>query len=398
MNKDLIKFGVDWLNGVLPCSDALEVFKALETFSSKLRLDRWSLQASGMYNYKTRFMLDGKPFVQLAFNPVVEGSFEVSSTTNNPGIFFSISGDGLRYLSSLGGEQTALNKLLFYFYRNGFKASRFDVYCDILDKKNKVVPLIQKSFRYFLQPRVGYPTLTTNITRQRKNVKLYRVEGDNGVYYNCSLGSRGSDQTLFRCYNKYDEVKDGRLSDKSDQIFEDYKVTDYWYRLEYEIHKRHASEYFNAVMEQAEKNNQLITFVDCFLSAFDRTFTPVIFDAVSKSRICALPVSPSWSTFRDQIASCPQLFISSNSIPYVPMSKSRLHSYIKKNSAFVFNMLTAMLFDRDFGLSVISEGADKYRKNNRYNEIRDELHIDKDFSHQTALFQAFSSLCEQFAS
>jgi len=121
------KFGMDWLNGVLPLTEVDEVFDALASFSSKLRKERWQLASTGKYNYKARYMLDNKPFIQLMFNPAyytsddLPGSFAMSpDESNNPHIFFSISGDGIRYLSSIGGDFTALNKLLCYFYANGF--------------------------------------------------------------------------------------------------------------------------------------------------------------------------------------------------------------------------------------------------------------------------------------
>lgn len=296
MDKNLYKFGMDWLNGVLPVYDVSEVFNTLAVFSSKLRFDRWELVNSGKYNYSRRYCLDGKASIQLMYNPVSdeeaftacvkEDSPESSNirTHNNPYVFFSISGDGIRYLHSLGGEQSALNKLLFYFYRNGFKASRFDVYCDILDSSNEVVPLIQKAFKYFRFPQVGKITLRTSVQRLDKNCDVRRHHDSKGkVYYNCTLGNHGTRFGMFRCYNKLEEVLNGRLAEFSDVILKEYGVKDYWYRLEYELHKENAAACFNACLANAESENVALSFESIFASALERVFSVALYERYTQT-------------------------------------------------------------------------------------------------------------------
>lgn len=298
MDKNLYKFGMDWLNGVLPVTDVWEVFSTLEKFSSKLRFERWELVNSGKYNYSRRFCLDGKATIQLMYNPVSEeeaftaccavpkdkNDKPIHKTHNNPYVFFSISGDGIRYLHSLGGDVSALNKLMFYFYNNQFKASRFDVYCDILDKKNTAVPLIQKAFKYFLYPRVGMPTLRTNVQRKSCNISMYRGVDDKGkVYHNCVLGNHGTRFGMFRCYNKRMELLEGRLCDKGFQLLKDYSNPDYLWRLEYEMHKEHASACFDSCMKQAVDNDNILSFDNVFASALERVFDIVEFNFSSRS-------------------------------------------------------------------------------------------------------------------
>ena len=113
------RFGMDWLNGVLPIQDVHELFNILGTFSSKLRFERWEEVPTGKYNYKRRFCLDGKASIQLMYNPISDEEYfqachnleNLPGYNNNSYVFFSISGDGIRYLNSIGGSQTALNKL-----------------------------------------------------------------------------------------------------------------------------------------------------------------------------------------------------------------------------------------------------------------------------------------------
>ena len=316
---------MDWLNGVLPVQDVKAVFDLLAVFSSKLRFERWQLCNSGRYNYSKRFCLDGKASIQLMFNPVsIEEGFTACKpletvggevlygTSNNPYVFFSISGDGIRYLHSLGGEVSALNKLLFYFYRHGFKASRFDTYCDILDEDNTIVPLIQEAFSYVGREQVGKPAICTRLRRDRnvgdstvktplrKNFQSWTIQDDNGNdFTNCQLGHHASSVGMFRCYNKLIEIRDSRLSEYSAEIAHLYDAENYWYRLEYEMHKDNANICFNALMSQAESCNTPLCFEDIFFSVFDKVFCIVVQPSVSYS-LGHSPMSPLWTTFRQE--------------------------------------------------------------------------------------------------
>ncbi len=304
MDKKLYKFGMDWLNGVLPVSDVWSAFEMLEKFSSKLRFGRWTLLNSGLYNYARRYALDGKMTIQLMYNPVSdEQGFTADMNHNNSGIFFSISGDGIRYLHSLGGDVSALNKLLFYFYRNNFKASRFDVYCDILDKDNDIVPLLTEAFSSFGQETVGHYAISTNVQHNRKNVTMYRGLNDDGSeFWNTTLGHHGTRFGMFRCYNKYVEMTDGRLSDMSSDVFKSYDVEDYWYRLEYEMHKENAAACFNALMSRAEAENSPLCFEDIFYSVYERVFSVVTYSSVGR-KLGDCPIVSSWASFGAELQS-----------------------------------------------------------------------------------------------
>ncbi len=299
MDKKLYKFGMDWLNGVLPVSDVMSVFEMLEKFSSKLRFDRWTPLNSGRYNYARRYALDGKMTIQLMYNPVSdEEGFTADMNHNNSGIFFSISGDGIRYLHSLGGDVSALNKLLFFFYRYGFKASRFDTYCDILDEDNSIVPLIVEAFSYARHETVGKPFIKTNFHRTNNNFHRYPVVDDNGTeWWNCQLGHHASNVGMFRCYNKLVEVADGRLSEMSVDVFKSYDVDDYWYRLEYEMHKENAAACFNALMSRAEEENSPLCFEDIFYSVFDRLFSVGVANTYNQFTNGCHKVCDVWASF-----------------------------------------------------------------------------------------------------
>ena len=341
------KFGMDWLNGVLPTEDVAEVWSTLESFSSKLKKSRWHLASTGKYNYKTRYMLDNKPFIQLLFNPI---GFEADGTpldytlnendSNNPYIFFSISGDGIRYLASIGGDMTALNKLMCYFYANDFRASRFDVYCDILDKKNEIVPLLKKSFDYFLQPRVGYPTLCTNMHRDRKNIQIrYSYDDEGKRFYNLQLGHHGSLFGMFRCYNKFVEVLDGRLEGFASDIFKEYSVTDYWYRLEYEIHEA-ASICFNAAMQESCENG-VFSVQSVFASAASKMFTPVVPNTVSDfaKGYKTAERKVIWTDFLSFISQNDLFCLCLSTVPFVLSDRRRMRKNMDRLKGYIYALM-----------------------------------------------------------
>lgn len=374
MDKKLYKFGMDWLNGVLPVSDVLSVFDMLEKFSSKLCFDRWTLLNSGRYNYARRYVLDGKMTIQLMYNPVSdEEGFIADMNHNNSGIFFSISGDGIRYLHSLGGDVSALNKLLFYFYRNSFKASRFDTYCDILDSSNEVVPLIQDAFDNFQFPEYNRPTLRTNVHRKRGNVTLTSYFDDNGdKFTNCTLGHHGTRFGMFRCYNKFVEVSDGRLSEMSSDVFKSYDVEDYWYRLEYEMHKENAAACFNALMSRAESENSPLCFEDIFYSVFERVFTVV--DYRTPSGMGNQPTSNVWASFGAELSSNTEYLVQFGGVPYIKCSLKRLGSNAERISAYYYAIGQYLdTLDYDERRRFLSEARDKYEKQSKYNLLRDEI-------------------------
>lgn len=328
MDKRFYKFGMDWLNGVLPVTDVSEVFKMLEVFSGRLRFERWQLVNSGKYNYSRRYCLDGGAMIQLMYNPVsdeqcmtacepdewVNGvpvlAEKKEGIHHNPYVFFSISGDGIRYLNSLGGEVSALNKLLFYFYRHGFKTSRFDVYCDILDCNNAIVQCITEAFSYARCEQVGKPFIKTNFRRTNNNFKQYSLVDENGTkWYNSQLGNHGSNMGMFRCYNKLLEMTDGRLADISEEVFKDYDVSDYWYRLEYEVHKDYAAQCFNSLMQNAENCNSPLCFEDIFYSVFCRFFSISIANTAWQLVDGSAKCSTVWNEFSEELCNSKEYFV-----------------------------------------------------------------------------------------
>lgn len=383
MDKKLYKFGMDWLNGVLPVSDVQFVFDLLGMFSSKLKQERWVLLNSGRYNYARRYCLDGNMTMQLMYNPVSDDNYMTADMQhNNSGIFFSISGDGIRYLHSLGGDVSALNKLLFYFYRNSFKASRFDTYCDILDESNEIVPLIQEAFDYVGREQVGKPLIRTRLRRSgsalRTNFRRETYTNDDGsTFTNCTLGHHGSTVGMFRCYNKKVEVADGRLSELSSDLFKSYDVDDYWYRLEYEMHKENAAACFNALMSRAEEENSPLCFEDIFYSVFQRVFSliePQASYQMASNRFDEVPVSAAWASFGSELEANAIHLVQFESVPYIKCTLSLLEKNARNIKGYFYAIgqyLNTLPLDER--VKFMKEARDNYESKARYNTLRDEI-------------------------
>ena len=425
MDKKDYKFGLDWLNGVLPVEDVSAVFDMLEVFSSKLRFNRWQLTNSGKYNYSRRYCLDGEASIQLMYNPVSEEELmtackpveyvslteyiKAAGTSNNPYVFFSISGDGIRKLHAMGGEVSALNKLLFYFYRHNFKASRFDTYCDILDKNNAIVPLIQEAFTMAGREQIGKPFIKTNFRRDRKNKETgevskaperrnfqywTKVDDDGNQFMNCQLGHHGSNIGMFRCYNKLIEVSDGRLADFSEKFFSQYDVNGYWYRLEYEMHKDSAAQCFNDLMSRSESCNTPLCFEDIFFACFKRVFSVGVANTTYQFNNGCHHIPDAWQQFGEFVSTNNIHFVQlggrnrtrkNELVPYIDNSLERLDTNIDRVKAYVYQILLRLAsLSRSERRRFLLDANKTFQDNMRYNRIRDrfdELPV-KDLAHR----------------
>lgn len=302
---DSCKFTLDWLQGVLPFSDVRQLFKALGEIDNRLKLENWAVMGS-LRNYRTRFICNGMPAVSIAYNDdFMSDTYNDSlwftnpdsSTVSllaedhpyNPGIFVSISGDGLRWLNVVPGT---VEKLLKYLHLQAFKCSRLDVACDIFEPNNDLVPTVLKAFKNAVSMRPGRLALRSNMRRtsgKNGTVKLYpyidtiRSEEPKTIW-NCSFGDHGSSFGMFRCYDKWFEIASGRLSNYSNEMLSTLPHQ-YWYRLEYELH-RCAPEIFNLLAE--EKFNVKSAFGWCADNMFDIVKVKNAFESVDRRIIPAI--------------------------------------------------------------------------------------------------------------
>lgn len=289
---DTMEFSIDWLNGVMEFDGSIfDFFKDISLFDDRLRADNWILLKGGKYHYNQRFCLNGNATIQVCWNSSEETPFVPykKGENNNYGIFVSISGDGLRYLQQ---HENTLGSLMKYFYYNGFRCSRFDVNCDIFEKDNPLIPVVIEAFRWALIRKEGELGLSTNVQRKSSNFSIYEMVDTyhNERCYNCQLGNHSTRFGMFRCYNKWLELKDGRLSDVGDAILAAKGNPDYWYRLEYELHKENAADIFNAFASGK------INIEHAFYAAAQKIFT-----VVNQKYICGSmglnPINSVWAEF-----------------------------------------------------------------------------------------------------
>ena len=236
-------FNIDWLHGSMP--GLLNIQKFLYELEAldpdKLNIKRWAKWSRGLYNYSTRLCLNDKATINVAWvqddNHV---SYYAVDTGFNPGCFVSISGDGIRYLGS-----ELLAKVMKLLFNYGFRCSRIDINCDIFDKTNDVIPMYLEAIDNYRRRNFGNgdPVMMCCGSKKINFVSYYDLSRSVEVL-NVTMGNKASDRCMFRIYDKYYEITNGRLSSLSDEMLKDIP-SDYWYRIEFEVHKKYAEGLFN---------------------------------------------------------------------------------------------------------------------------------------------------------
>lgn len=302
---DSCKFNLDYFNGVIQDYDSNveEFIRDISLFDDRLSLDNWLISEQGLYNYAYSARLFGLNNFIIAWNPSFNSSMTPSQDCNNKGLFISISGKGLSFLQK---HANTLPSLIKYFYNLGLRCSRFDVNCDIFDKDNDIVPLLVDSIDNALIRKEGAPGLVCDLKRTNQNFRVIPIvdTDTNERFYNAYVGHHGTNFGMFRCYNKKLEVKEMNNSDVASILLDSVGNPDYWYRLEYEVHKENADAVFKAFASGK------ITLQGAFFACADRFFTPVIQPHIfSKTFSRDAQSSVLWVSFMDYLS----LLISSNS-------------------------------------------------------------------------------------
>ena len=370
--RENTRFSVDWLNCRLDVRD-LEAFFAdfCSSFRSAdgkapiTREDIKERENGGVCFYKLGYYLPacGLSSVVFAYNVDSNGNllWEPGYRTNY-GVLVSVSGDGCRYLNSLIPD--GMRVFMEFLTKYNPHCTRIDMACDFLDKDNGVVPLIQKYADCAYDREKAEIDFTCNLQRKSGFCTAFLVydEDEKAFTKNVQVGTRQSEKGLLRLYNKKVEIKTGRLSKVSDEIFKQYGVSDYWYRLEY-VCKSFAPHVFDCVINKGADK--------AFLSAMC-TFGMFIENRYSGLHTNDCPVVVSWQEFYDFINSLAfsftQLgeFSSVVSMPYVRSSVAATMDWCKRNSTLVqkvFDVLNAL---PDFADMVLDTGHTRLNELNRY--------------------------------
>lgn len=272
-NYSGFSFTYDWFTGIYDCDNVAHFLEGLVDIDERFSLDNFFVHKFGLFNYSFRIMLAGMPSISFAWNPdsdafsdtllyfsnvpkIDKSSGEVfvdgrsvstyTKSVQNPGLFISISGDGLRFL----GDDT-VKKLFEYFYDFGVRCTRLDIACDIKDRDNYIVPMLHEAFSNACQYNIGdlvlhaphhqHTKFSTTLVARMQYDYLRRQQ-----VTNWQLGDHGSNFGMFRMYDKYFEISVGRHSDRAKEML---NGIDYWERLECELHHTAANQLFIAISD-----------------------------------------------------------------------------------------------------------------------------------------------------
>lgn len=319
-------YSVDYLSGIVYTPFVTRFFDALGQLDPvKLGFSKFKKWSSGLNFYKERYCLNDQSIITVAFNeplpsePYPEG-YDSSSDHllcsmaegKNRGIYLSISGDGLRYL----GDDTV--RLLFQFLAGSeFSCTRLDLCCDCYDPENIYVPLLLSSLSNVYCQRGFVPgeySCMSRLSHSPGNLRKYsnidnlrkpeflRSIGACEIALNCfetinyTWGRKDSTKCQFRIYDKWLEVKTvPRLQAVADKLIGDTpaSVSNYWYRFEYEMHKKYADDLFKSLASEST------SVPGAFAWCAESCFFPVLCGTSISVDLCRQQKSDVWSEFVD---------------------------------------------------------------------------------------------------
>jgi len=236
--KEDYSFTIDWLNVRLDCDNLDLLLCKICTVFPEIDISDWQERESGgVCFYKDAVYLSniGYSSFVISFNRDLQGNIinKAEKRGSTYGILVSVSGDGCRYINSL--HDNAFVDLLKVFEPFNPHCSRIDVACDIFDKDNQIVPMLQTFCDYAYDREHAPIDFNCNLNRKPGWVTANLVYDDvvNDFTRNITIGGRSSTKGTLQLYNKRMEILSGRLSDVSDAILNAVGNPDYWWRLEY---------------------------------------------------------------------------------------------------------------------------------------------------------------------
>ncbi len=231
-------FTCDWLNCRIDCPDIWTFLSDLQEVIPEIDINDWKFRPSGgVCFYKKGLYLPaaGLSSVVLAYNVDEHNRVinECQGERSLYGVLVSLSGDGCRYINSL--HEYAFFDFIQLLVRYNAVCTRIDVACDILDKDNEVIPMIQCFARSAYNYENATVDLSCNLNRKPGWVTMTRVyDKVVGDYTdNVTIGGRNSTKGTLQVYNKRVELEMGRLSKLSQPMMEQYLYPKYWWRIEY---------------------------------------------------------------------------------------------------------------------------------------------------------------------
>lgn len=370
------KFSVDWLSIRLDglnspvdfCLEFEKVFPGVEIMQRP---------AGGINFYRNAYYVPaaGHSSILFCWNEDDNGDYLKEHIDSVPhGLFISVSGDGCRYLNSLKKDGLRAFCSLCSLYE--YNVTRIDVACDFLDSDNGVVPMIQLwASQYYLDCDKEYG-LSCNMKKEGLVSKHYVYDRElKQETFNITVGSRDSRKGVMQLYNKKVEMENGRLSDIKDRTFQEYGVTDYWWRLEYRC-----KSFSEAVFQNLLKGGIIAAYLSA-MDNFGRFYVPYYDDAHCSMDMTA----PSWSEFELELTEYLAQFgeeaelIELVSQPYIPADVTRIQKYSDRMSSFLYKFAMLSAVNPSWYKRILSEGQKKFLENPRNLAFRNELRSDYGF-------------------
>ena len=200
-------FSVDWLNVRLDCDNIGHLIGRLVSFLPELSVEDFEVRPTGgvcFYTHGYYIPRCGHSSFVIAYN--VDEKNRIVNTKGGRGqlygVLLSLSGDGCRFINSL--HQNAFVDFLEAISMFNPTCSRIDIACDIFDKHNCIVPMIQLFSDYAYDRECAPIDFNCNLQRKPNWVTRNEVFDVNvgGFTRNVTIGGRDCKKGTLQLYKK----------------------------------------------------------------------------------------------------------------------------------------------------------------------------------------------------
>lgn len=367
--NDKMKFNVDWLSIRLDGLDSPEQFieEFLQLFPD-LTVAVRECGGVNFFRYAYNVPECGHSSIIFGYNVDENGEFLKEHTSTLPhGLMITVSGDGCRFLNYK--KPNGLLEFCKLCSKFDYNVTRIDMACDFLDDTNSIVPMIQLwAYQYYMDIEEKAYGLSCNMKRENLvNINCVYDRVLKQLCNNITVGQRDSRKGVMQLYNKRVEVENGRLSDIAAQTFEQYGVTDYWWRLEYRC-----KSFSPAVFENLLAKGVHAAFLSA-MDNFGRFYIPE-YDAAHSTQ-CS--TAAEWDSFREEITEYFVQFgeelVEIVSQPYIPVDVTRIMKYSARMSSYLYKVMQLAAYNPQWYNDIIKDGRIKALHNRRNLSFESEL-------------------------
>lgn len=365
-------FSVDWLNVRLDCDNIDMLICRLVEFLPELDIqDFQPRESGGVCFYKNGIHIPkiGYSSFVIAFNVDDENKIinEKGCRGELYGVLLSISGDGCRFVNSL--HEGAFIDFLEAISIFNPVCSRIDMACDIFDKNNCIVPMIQLFSEFAYDRENADIDFNCGLHRRpnwvTRNEVYDKVVG--GFTRNVTIGGRDCKKGTLQLYNKRVEIE-SRLKEYAEPILSAVGEPDYWWRLEYRC-KSYADKVFKNL---CQSKNIYSAFYQAAVG-FGKFVHPIC----SSNHIeCAIDMVEwlSFLLFIEKLADSSIHLVQFASLPYVKPTLAKIERFFTEQVAgtFAVNLLRCCL-DKDYRRRQIMSALNNLYHNKRYIPALKEL-------------------------